>query len=139
MRKKINGQLMFILFVEVITTFILIIAVFYKIFQAQVWEDMKTYARILAMPGALESILADRYTLAVDDLRVTVVVLYWSLQAISVMLVALIAVCMGLSHYLTKSLISPIEKMATDMDHIDTVTIYEELAPFAETIREQHD
>ncbi len=211
MKKKINKQLMFILFVAVITTLILITAVFYKIFQAQVWEDMKTYAGILAMPGALESILADRYTLDIDDLRVTVVdtqggvrydsdadigvmdnhsgrpeiqealekgegwsvrqsdtmnrstyyytlllsdgsvlrvareahsfwsILYRSLPAIGVMLVALIAVCMVLSHYLIKSLISPIEKMAADMDHIDTVTIYEELAPFAETIKEQHD
>ncbi len=53
MKKKINRQLMFILFVAVITTLILITAVFYKIFQAQVMEDLKTYARILAMTDAL--------------------------------------------------------------------------------------
>ncbi len=211
MKKKINRQLMFILFAAVITTLILITAVFYKIFQAQVMEDLKTYARILAMSDALESVLTDQYTLDIDNLRVTVVdaqggvrydsdadigdmdnhsgrpeiqealekgegwsvrqsdtmnrsayyytvllpdgsvlrvareahsfwsILYRSLPAIGVMLVALIAVCMALSHYLTKSLISPIEKMAADMDHIETVTIYEELAPFAETIKEQHD
>lgn len=44
-----------------------------------------------------------------------------------------------LSHYLTKQLLEPIERMADDMDHLDGRTVYKEMVPFAEKIRRQHE
>lgn len=40
---------------------------------------------------------------------------------------------------LTKVLIRPIEQMAEDMEHLENVTVYGELAPFVEKIRFQHE
>ena len=66
-------------------------------------------------------------------------ILYQSLPVFLITLIALPIVCLLLSRYLTKSLVSPIEQMAADMDHIEEANVYEELVPFAETIKEQHD
>ncbi len=66
-------------------------------------------------------------------------ILYRSLPVMAVMIVGLMAVCLLLSHYLTKSIVSPIEQMAADMNHIEESNVYEELAPFAATIRQQHE
>ena len=66
-------------------------------------------------------------------------ILYQSLPVFLITLIALPVVCLILSRYLTKSLVSPIEQMAADMDHIEEANVYEELVPFAETIKEQHD
>lgn len=68
----------------------------------------------------------------------------WSILAHSfpVMLLAvlvLFTVCLVFSHYLTRSLIYPIERMAADIDNINQTDMYEELVPFAETIKEQHE
>ena len=46
---------------------------------------------------------------------------------------------MILSHYLTRSLVEPIERMANDMEHLDSITVYKELAPFAAKIQKQHE
>ncbi|MDD5948690.1 MAG: ATP-binding protein [Lachnospiraceae bacterium] len=48
-------------------------------------------------------------------------------------------VCYLLGHYLTKSLIAPIEQMAGDLDHLDRVSTYKELMPFINLIRTQHE
>lgn len=53
--------------------------------------------------------------------------------------VLLIAVGMVLSHYLTLQLLEPIGRMANDMDHLDSMTVYKEMIPFAEKIRKQHE
>ncbi|MGN0732732.1 MAG: sensor histidine kinase, partial [Emergencia sp.] len=47
--------------------------------------------------------------------------------------------CMILSHYLTKAIIRPINKMAGDLDHIKESEIYPEMVPFARKIRAQHE
>ncbi|MCF2641816.1 MAG: ATP-binding protein [Lachnospiraceae bacterium] len=44
-----------------------------------------------------------------------------------------------LAHYLTKSIVTPIEQMANDMDHLESICTYKELKPFITTIQEQHD
>ncbi len=44
-----------------------------------------------------------------------------------------------LSHYLTKSIVKPIEQMASDMDHLDDIPSYKEMRPFIDTIRKQHE
>ena len=66
-------------------------------------------------------------------------ILYRALPAMLAIVCALLALCLFLSHWLTKSLLAPIERMAADMDGIGEQKIYEELIPFAETIRWQHD
>ncbi len=46
---------------------------------------------------------------------------------------------MILAYFLTRSLISPIEALATDMDSLREKKIYDELRPFVETIKKQHE
>ena len=50
----------------------------------------------------------------------------------------LIVVCTALAHYLTRSLIAPIEKLAGNLDDHDDLTDYEELTPFINMIKQQH-
>lgn len=50
----------------------------------------------------------------------------------------LILVSLGLAHYLTGNLIAPIEKLAEDMEGEEEPAAYEELVPFIEMIRKQH-
>lgn len=59
---------------------------------------------------------------------------------------ALLGICLGilllcviLAYFLTRSLISPIEALATDMDSLREKKIYDELRPFVETIKKQHE
>lgn len=59
--------------------------------------------------------------------------------AIAAMVAVLIVFCMIIAHFLTKSLIAPIEKIASNMAHLDELDTYEELAPFVATIHNQHE
>ncbi len=52
--------------------------------------------------------------------------------------VVLFAFCALLAHFLTKSFITPIEKVAGNLDGQVDVGSYKELTPFLETIQEQH-
>ncbi len=51
----------------------------------------------------------------------------------------LFAVCMALTHFITKSLLRPIEEMAKNIDNVDSVETYKELVPFVNIIHEQHE
>ena len=51
----------------------------------------------------------------------------------------LILIGLILSHYLTMQLLEPIERMANDMDHLDSMTVYKEMIPFTTKIRKQHE
>lgn len=51
----------------------------------------------------------------------------------------LILIGLVLSHYLTMQLLEPIERMANDMDHLDSMTVYKEMVPFTTKIRKQHE
>ena len=53
--------------------------------------------------------------------------------------ILLVLICMMLAHYLTKSMVKPIDKMAADLDHINEAEVYPELVPFARKIRAQHE
>lgn len=53
--------------------------------------------------------------------------------------VFMIACCMVLAHLLTKSLITPIEHMAEQIDDTENVHVYKEMAPFVTMIRKQHE
>lgn len=52
--------------------------------------------------------------------------------------VIILGVCVFLSHFLTKRLLIPIEKMATNLDGISQDNTYSEMQPFVRTIKEQH-
>lgn len=54
------------------------------------------------------------------------------------MSVLLLAACMALAYFLTKSLVAPIEKMALHMDEEEYTTEYKEMQPFLDTIQKQH-
>lgn len=223
MKKKINRRLMFISSMAVVITFLSMAAVFYRIYQEQVLDDLRVYAYALsdgAAAGAAQDMTAvekgsygenggsggisdpvrvtvinpegmvlydsnadagrmdnhaDRpeireafecgegssirqsstmkkntfyYTLLLQDGNVLRVakeahsiwsILYSSMPVIFLSVCALILLCMLVSHYLTGSLLAPIEKIAANMDNIEDNDIYEELVPFAETIRKQHE
>lgn len=66
-------------------------------------------------------------------------ILSHSFPVLLLAILLLLTACLVLSHYLTQSLIRPIERMASDMGHMGETDIYEELIPFAETIRDQHE
>ena len=46
--------------------------------------------------------------------------------------------CMWISHYLTRKLIAPIEKMADNIVLVDEHQVYSEIRPFVTMIKEQH-
>ena len=60
------------------------------------------------------------------------------LPVIVILCVLLFALCMILSHFLTGSIIEPIENLADNLDASDSVKVYKELVPFVQTIKKQH-
>lgn len=211
MKKKINQQLMLISSMAVVITVLLMAAVFYRILQTQIIEDLKMYAHILSQKDIPDDIENSENNFKKDAVRITVIdgegrvlyesdanvtkmdnhlerpevqkameygegqsvrqsstmgkntfyyavlladgsilrvareshsiwsILYQSFPVFLGTLIVLLIVCLILSRYLTQSLVSPIERMAADMDHIEEANVYEELVPFAETIKAQHD
>ena len=61
------------------------------------------------------------------------------LPVIVILCVLLFALCMILSHFLTGSIIEPIENLADNLDASDSVKVYKELVPFVQTIKKQHE
>lgn len=61
-----------------------------------------------------------------------------TLAIVLVIALCILFVCMGISHYLTKKLVEPIEKLATNIMLVDENNVYEEIRPFVNTIKEQH-
>lgn len=63
-------------------------------------------------------------------------------QIFPIMLIVIILIfiiCVFISHLLTKQLMLPIKEMAENMDDVPTESVYRELSPFIERIREQHE
>lgn len=59
--------------------------------------------------------------------------------AILGVMIGLIVFSFFIAHFLTKSLVEPIEKIARDVDHLGEPDTYEELAPFVAKIKKQHE
>ena len=57
---------------------------------------------------------------------------------IVILSLAILALCGSLSRYLTKRLLSPIEKLASNPDGTSQSHIYHEITPFIQKIKEQH-
>ncbi len=51
----------------------------------------------------------------------------------------LFGLCMVVTHFLTKSLVRPIEEMAKNVNDMESVDTYKELVPFINIIHEQHE
>lgn len=61
-----------------------------------------------------------------------------ALPSLLLIFVILIILCLMMAHFLTGKLILPIEQLAGKLDEYDDKTDYEELTPFINMIREQH-
>ncbi len=59
--------------------------------------------------------------------------------AILVITAVLVVFCVVVAHFLTRSLVQPIEKIAQNVDDLGEPDTYEELAPFVATIKKQHE
>ena len=66
-------------------------------------------------------------------------IFYNALPFVLVLGMLLFVVCMFVTHFLTISLVRPIEQMANDLDNIDKVAVYKELMPFITLIKQQHE
>ena len=66
-------------------------------------------------------------------------VLLSALPIIFLILDLIICVCILLAHMLTRQLLRPIEELADNIEDPTNVTVYKELVPFVNTIREQHE
>lgn len=53
--------------------------------------------------------------------------------------VLLFICCMFLAHFLTRSLVTPIEQMAKNIETCESISTYKELVPFISTIKKQHE
>lgn len=62
-----------------------------------------------------------------------------SFPIIGAVTIVIFIFCIVLSHFLTKSLITPIEKMSKDISNVSEISTYKELIPFMYTIQKQHE
>jgi len=62
------------------------------------------------------------------------------LSALVILLcIVLFIISLVSSHFLTKSIVEPIEFLADNMDASDSIKVYKELVPFVNTIKRQHE
>jgi len=134
MKKKINSKLLLIAIVAIFATMFLITWVYYDLFQKQVTEELRTYAELLkdtADNNELDELVA-------KEAGSIYSVFGRILPSLFIIAFFLVILCMVIAHYLTRSLIVPIEKLADNLDEFGNPTDYEELIPFVQMIRRQH-
>ena len=61
-----------------------------------------------------------------------------ALPSLLVIFVILVILCLVMAHFLTGKLITPIEQLAENLDEHNEMADYEELTPFINMIRQQH-
>ena len=61
-----------------------------------------------------------------------------AVPSLLVVLGVLVLVCLVVAHFLTMKLIGPLERLADDLDEYNDETDYEELTPFINMIKQQH-
>ena len=54
------------------------------------------------------------------------------------LVIIVFGICIVVAHFMTKSLVAPIEQLAKDINRGDVISTYKELVPFITTIKEQH-
>lgn len=134
--------------VAIFATMILISAVFYELYKSQIVEDLKIYANLVEDSLTMDDNGDRPKVRQLEDGRVLQVSReagsIWSiflnaLPVIGIMVLALLVICMLVSHFLTKNLIAPIEQLAENLDSTGKIVAYEELQPFINTIQTQHE
>ncbi|MCI8298960.1 MAG: two-component sensor histidine kinase [Lachnospiraceae bacterium] len=65
-------------------------------------------------------------------------IFFHMLELVLVLSVLIVLLCAALSHLLVRRLLLPIEKLASHLEDAEREDIYEEIAPFIQTIQEQH-
>lgn len=65
-------------------------------------------------------------------------IVFYAMPFIMGMSVAILILTVVISHYLTKSIVKPIEQAAQDLEHLERIQTYEEIEPFIEMIQAQH-
>ena len=94
--------------------------------------NMKTfYQAILLKDGTVLRVSAKASSMSSVFMHVFPLMLF--------IILLILVVCVCVSHFLTKQLLLPIREMAEDIDHAPMESVYKELAPFMNRIREQHE
>lgn len=94
--------------------------------------NMKTfYHAVLMSDGTVLRISTEARSLRSVFMQIFPIVL--------IVILIIIIGCVFISHLLTKQLMLPIKKMAENIDNVPSESVYKELLPFIERIREQHE
>lgn len=85
-------------------------------------------------------LLEDGYVLRVaKESRNITSVFVSSLPFMAAIVLVLVLLSVFLAHFLTRSIVSPIEQMACNIDHREVECAYKELRPFLSMIQQQHE
>lgn len=85
-------------------------------------------------------LLSDGTVLRVSTEARSLISVFMQIFPIILIVILLIIVgCVLISHLLTKQLMLPIKEMAESIDDVPSESVYKELSPFIERIREQHE
>lgn len=94
--------------------------------------NMKTFYHAVLLPdGTVLRVSTEARSLTNVFMQIFPIMLF-------VILVIIIG-CVLISHLLTKQLMLPIKEMAENIDDVPSESVYKELSPFIERIREQHE
>lgn len=108
--------------------------------QAGEGEAVRTSATLQESTFYYAVRLADGSVLRVAKKADSLVSIFVSVAPVMLAITLILFVlCLVLSHFLTKSIVKPIEQMAQDMEHMKNIKTYEELQPFVTTINRQHE
>lgn len=58
---------------------------------------------------------------------------------IGLFVLVVFGICIVVAHFMTKSLVAPIEQLAQDVENCNSISTYKELIPFINTIQKQHE
>lgn len=94
--------------------------------------NMKTfYYALLLSDGTVLRVSTEARSLVSVFMQVFPIIL--------ILILIIIILCVFVSHLLTKQLMTPIYDIAANIDDIPSESVYKELSPFVERIREQHE
>ena len=94
--------------------------------------NMKTfYHAVLLSDGTVLRVSTEARTLSSVFMQIFPIMI--------VVIVVIIIGCVLISNLLTKQLMLPIKEMAENIDDVPSESVYKELSPFIERIREQHE
>lgn len=94
--------------------------------------NMKTfYYALLLSDGTVLRVSTEARSLSNVFMQVFPIIL--------IVILLIIILCVFISHLLTKQLMEPINEIAANIDDVPSESVYKELSPFIERIREQHE